>query len=325
MLLLLRMEAGQLPLNNSKTTGSRKILLLGNGLVGNAIQRQLQKNSTFTVITVSKKSYDLIDVNSVHEMFKTHKPDLCILAAGVVGGIEKNISSPAELIISNTRIILNVIESLPKFNVKYFINLVPACVYPSNLHRPAVPKDLFSSPMESSSLPYSTAKIASIVMVNALRNQSNANYISLISTNIYGDNLEIETHKAHVIPALINKFTEAKKLKAKSISLLGDGTPIREFLHADDLANAVIKVISDGLFQKNILNVAGGQSITIKRLAELVKTVTGYSGEVIFSSSEKNGTLVKLIDGSELREYGWKPEITLEQGIERAYHAKNAD
>lgn len=319
------MEAGQLPLNNSKAINSTKIVLLGNGLVGGAIKNQLQKISAFTVITVNTKDYDLGDISAVHEMFKTHQPDLCILAAGVVGGIEKNMSNPTELIFLNTKIILNVIESLPKFNVKYFINLVPACVYPSNLHRPAVPKDLFSSPMEFSSLPYSTAKIASIVMVNALRDQNNAKYISLISTNVYGDNIDIETHKAHVIPALINKFTEAKKLKAKSISLLSDGTPIREFLHADDLATAVIKVISDGLFQNNILNVAGGKSISIKKLAELVKKVTGYSGEVIFSGSEKNGTLVKLIDGSELREYGWKPEITLEQGIERSYHAKNTD
>ena len=304
---------------------STKILLLGNGLVGNSIKNQLQKQSSITVHTVSKKEYDLVDINAVHEMFKKHQPDLCILAAGVVGGIEKNLSSPAELIFSNTRIILNVIESLPKFNVKHFINLVPACVYPGNLSRPAVPKDLFSSPMESSSLPYSTAKIAGIVMVNALRDQNNSNYTSLISTNIYGDNLEIETHKAHVIPALINKFTEAKQLKAKSITLLGDGTPVREFLHADDLAIAVMKVINDGLFQKNILNVAGGQSITIKNLAKLVKRVTGYSGEVLFSNNAKNGTSVKLIDGSELREYGWKPDISLEQGIERAFHAKNVN
>jgi GDP-L-fucose synthase len=126
-----------------------------------------------------------------------------------------------------------------------------------------------------------------------------------------------------VIPALINKFTEAKKLKAKSVTLLGDGTPIREFLHADDLATAVLKVICDGLFQTNILNVAGGESVTIARLAELVKKVTGYSGEVVFSNSEKNGTLVKLIDGSELIGYGWKPAITLKQGLERAYFAKN--
>jgi GDP-L-fucose synthase len=317
------MEAEQLPLNNSKATDSTKILLLGNGLVGSAIKNQLQKISAFTVITVNTKDYDLGDISAVHKMFETHQPNLCILAAGFVGGIEKNMSNPTELIFLNTRIILNVIESLPKFHVQYFINLVPACVYPSNLHRPAVPKDLFSSPMDSSSLPYSTAKIASIVMVNALRDQNNANYMSLISTNVYGDNVEIETHKAHVIPALINKFTEAKKLKAKSVTLLGDGTPIREFLHADDLATAVLKVICDDLFQTNILNVAGGESVTIARLAELVKKVTGYSGEVVFSNSEKNGTLVKLIDGSELIGYGWKPAITLKQGLERAYFAKN--
>lgn len=302
-----------------------KILLLGNGLVGNSIQKQLQNISYFTVKTVSKKDYDLVDIKVVHEMFKKFKPDLCILAAGAVGGIEKNLSSPAELIFTNSRIILNVIESLSIFNVRYFINLVPACVYPSNLSKPAVPQDLFSSPMEASSLPYSTAKIASIVMVNALRAQNNLNYISLISTNVYGNNLEIETHKAHVIPALINKFTDAKLSNLKSIKLLGDGTPKREFLHADDLARAVAKVISDNLYQKNILNVAGGQSTTIKELAHLVKRITGFSGEVLFSNNEKNGTLVKLIDGSELREYGWKPVISLEEGIENAFRARNAD
>ena len=242
-----------------------------------------------------------------------------------MGGIEKNLSSPTELIFTNSRIILNVIESLPKFNVKYFINLAPACVYPAGLLRPAVPKDLFGSPMELSSLPYSTAKIAGIVMVNALRDQLKLNYISLISTNVYGDNLEIETHKAHVIPALINKFTEAKLLNLESITLLGDGTPIREFLHADDLASAVVKIINDNLYQKNILNVASGQSITIKELAYLVKKITGFSGEILFSNSEKNGTPVKLIDGSELREFGWKPLISLEEGIRNASRTRNTN
>jgi len=302
-----------------------KILLLGNGLIGSSIQKELQKISSFMVKTVSKKDYDLLDIKVVHEMFKEFKPELCILAAGAVGGIEKNLSSPADLIFTNTRIILNVTESLPIFNVRYFINLVPACVYPSNLTKPAVPQDLFSAPMEASSLPYSTAKIASIVMVNALRAQNNLNYISLISTNVYGNNLEIETHKAHVIPALINKFTDAKQSNLKSIKLLGDGTPKREFLHADDLARAVVKVISDNLYQKNILNVAGGKSITIKELAYLVKRVTGFSGEVLFSNNEKNGTLVKLIDGSELREYGWEPVISLEEGIENAFRVRNTE
>ena len=311
-------------MNNLISANPTKILLLGTGLVGHSIKYQLQQQSSFKVHAVSKKDYDLRNINAVHEMFEKYQPELCILAAGIVGGIEKNLSSPAELVFSNTRIILNVIESLQKFKIKYFINLVPACVYPANLTKPAVPKDLFSSPMESSSLPYSTAKIASVVMVNALRNQNNSNYISLISTNVYGDNIEIETHRAHVIPALITKFIEAKYLKLESITLLGDGTPVREFLHANDLATAVAKVINEGLFQKTILNVAGGQAITIKNLAELVKKITGYSGEILFSSSEKNGTSVKLIDGSELMAHGWKPTISLEQGIKRAFNAKNA-
>jgi GDP-L-fucose synthase len=300
-----------------------KILLLGNGLVASSIKKVLHTETNFTVSVVSKNDYDLTNFDAVNQMFNKCQPDLCILAAGVVGGIEKNISKSSELIFTNSRIILNVIESLPKFNVKYFINLVPACVYPSNLLRPALPKDLFTSPMELSSLPYSTAKIASIVMVNALRDQFKLNYISLISTNVYGDNLEIETHKAHVIPALINKFTEAKLLNMKSITLLGDGSPVREFLHSDDLAMAVLRVIKDNLYQKNILNVAGGESITISELANLIKSISGYSGEVLFSSSEKNGTSVKLIDGSELRGLGWKPLTSLEQGIKKAFEFRN--
>jgi GDP-L-fucose synthase len=302
-----------------------KILLLGNGLVASSIKKVLHTETNFTVSVVSKNDYDLTNFDAVYQMFNKSQPDLCILAAGVVGGIEKNMSKSSELIFTNSRIILNVIESLPKFNVKYFINLVPACVYPSNLLRPALPKDLFTSPMELSSLPYSTAKIASIVMVNALRDQSKLNYISLISTNVYGDNLEIETHKAHVIPALINKFTEAKLLNMKSITLLGDGSPVREFLHSDDLAMAVLRVIKDNLYQKNILNVAGGESITISELANLIKSISGYSGEVLFSSSEKNGTSVKLIDGSELRGYGWKPLTSLEQGIKKAFEFRTTN
>jgi len=302
-----------------------KILLLGNGLVAKSIKNVLHTDKDFTVYVVSKNNYDLTNFDAVCQMFNEYQPDLCILAAGLVGGIEKNISNPSELMFTNSRIIINVIESLPKFNVKNFINLVPACVYPSNLLRPAIPKDLFTSPMELSSLPYSTAKIASIVMVNALRDQFKLNYTSLISTNVYGDDLEIETHKAHVIPALINRFTEAKLLNKKSITLLGDGSPVREFLHSDDLAMAVLSVVNNNLYQKNILNVAGGESVTISELANLIKSVTGYSGEILFSSSEKNGTSVKLIDGSELREYGWKPLISLKQGIKKAFDARNTN
>ena len=294
-----------------------KIIILGKGLVGSALIEHLSHESNYQVIGIGRTECDLRDRIAVERLFISEKPELVIFAAGVVGGIEKNLSSPSELIMENSRIILSVIESAISNKIPRFINLVPACVYPANINRRMHPKDLFTAPMENSSLPYSTSKIAGLVMVSTARKEFGLNWVSLISTNLYGDNSSIQSHKSQVIPALMAKFTEAKRNKLSGIELLGDGSPIREFLHVEDLAIAVDKVIQAEVVQGGVLNIAGTESISIKNLAETIKEIVGFEGRIVFRSDGKNGATKKLLDGSEIQEMGWVPSISLRNGLNR--------
>lgn len=296
-----------------------RVLILGKGLVGKALSERLSRNQALEVKSIGRLDCDLRRLDAVTELFKQEKPDTCIFAAGVVGGIEKNLSAPADLILENSRIIINVIEQLAFQKIPQLINLAPACVYPSDLNRRMVPTDLFMSPMESSSLPYSTSKLAGIVMVDAIRAQHQRNWISLIPTNLYGDNIALESHKAHVIPALIKKFTEAKIKGLDTLELLGDGTPIREFLHVDDLAEAVSKVLEVGPRADGIINIAGTDETSIADLADLIKGIVGFEGDIVFSGDGKNGAPRKLLDGTRIQDLGWNPKITLEAGLRQIF------
>ncbi len=294
-----------------------KIIVLGKGLVGGALISRLSSELDYQVLGINRSDCDLREYNAVKNLFAIEKPEIVILAAGIVGGIEENLASPAELILENSRIILNVISAAISSNIPRLINLVPACVFPVEINRRMRPEDLFTAPMEISSLPYSTAKLAGIVMVNAARTQFGFNWISLISTNLYGSDSTIEAHKAHVIPALIAKFTEAKNLGLHTITLLGDGSPIREFLHVEDLADAIIKIIQADHIHKGVMNIAGDENITISTLAEMVKDAVGFEGSITFAADGKNGAPCKLLDGSEIQGLGWDPQITLKEGLKR--------
>jgi GDP-L-fucose synthase len=241
------------------------------------------------------------------------------LAAGVVGGIEKNIDEPLTLGLENSQIILNVIRLSINADIKNVINLVPACVYPANISKRMTPNDLWTGPMEATSLPYSTAKLLGITLINAARDQMEKEWISIIATNLYGDDSSISSHKAHVIPALLNKFTDAKRNNESEVILLGDGTPMREFLHVDDFASAVNFIIRRKLFSQSVINVSGSHSCQIKDLAEIIKSVSGFEGRIIFANDGKNGAKVKLLDGSELHRQGWTPKIDLQDGVARVY------
>lgn len=296
-----------------------RILVLGQGLVGTAVSENLSANEKYNVQSLSKSDLDLKDFHSAEKIIKLLRPDIVIIAAGVVGGIEKNISEPYLLGKENSIIILNVIEVCLKLQIQSVINLVPACVYPANIARRMVPEDLWSGPMELTSLPYATAKMLGITLLNAARSQFKANWISVIATNLYGTDSSIETHKAHVIPALLMKFTEAKDAQLPAITLLGDGTPIREFLHVDDFASAIEFILEHEIFTDPIINVSGSTSWTIKELAELIAGVTKYEGEIIFAKDGRNGAMVKLLDGGKMHSLGWVPKIPLSEGIARVY------
>jgi GDP-L-fucose synthase len=295
------------------------VLILGRGLVGSAIADYLKRNSEHDVRIIDKSEIDLRDLDALFLSLSRIRPDILILAAGVVGGIEKNIEEPYFLGSENSRIIVNVIEVCAKLRIEKVINLVPACVYPSNIARRMTPEDLWSGPMEETSLPYSTAKILGITLINAARRQYGVNWISVIATNLYGDDSSIETHKAHVIPALLMKFTLAKNDGLAEVSLLGDGSPVREFLHVDDFASAIDYLIGKGLFTDPVINVSGSASWTIRELAMIIKDATGYLGQINFTNDGRNGAMVKLLDGSRLHDLGWIPKISLIEGVNRVF------
>jgi GDP-L-fucose synthase len=297
----------------------QKVLILGNGLVGKAMHTRLSKCKDFEVLILNKSELDLMNLENVEKSFENINPDILILAAGVVGGIEKNINEPFDLGLENSQIILNVIQVSLKVGIKNFVNLVPACVYPANISRRMKPDDLWTGPMESTSLTYSTAKLLGVTLVDAARKQFNMKWISVIATNLYGEQALKSNHNAHVIPALLQKFTDAKREKKAEIVLLGDGTPIREFLHVDDFALAIEFILQKKLFTESIINVSGSSCLQIKELAELIRKEVNYAGKVRFSNDEKNGAMVKLLDGSQLQSYGWSPLIDLEEGVARVY------
>ncbi len=293
-----------------------KIIILGKGLVGTALINRLSLESNYQVFGINSRDCDLRERKAVENLFSRENPDLVIFAAGVVGGIEKNLNNSLDLILQNSRIIVNVIEAASVY-VPRFINLVPACVYPADIDRRMRPEDLFTGKMEKSSLGYSTAKLSGVVMSNTVREQLGLNWISVIATNLYGDEIFKDSHNAHVIPALIKKFQDARKNQVSAIELLGNGTPIREFLHVDDFANAIALIVKQERIKENVINVPGIEAISIKDLAELIKVTTGYEGSYTFSQDGKNGASMKLLDGSKIMELGWNQEISLSSGLRR--------
>lgn len=292
-----------------------RILVLGKGLVGSAITNRLSQEEMLQVFSINRKECDLREFADIENLLADKKPDVVIFAAGIVGGIEKNLNDPTSLILENSKIILNVIESSFKLKIPKLINIVPACVYPGGLKHRMVPSDLFSAPMENSSLAYSMSKLNGLIMVSTIKEQYNLDWISIIPTNVYGTDSKIESNKAHVIPALISKLLSAKELNQRELELLGDGRPVREFLHVTDLSAAVLKIIQTNDLRASIMNIAGSDEITIRSLAETIRNLVGYRGKLIFNSSEKNGASSKLLDGTPIQKLGWNKKIKLEKGL----------
>jgi GDP-L-fucose synthase len=297
----------------------RRVLILGKGLVGGSLNRQFLLAGGYEVINLGKQELDLTDISQVSLTLRRLNPEVLILASGVVGGIEKNISEPFHLGAINSRIILNTIHTASTLRIPLLINLVPACVYPISIFRRMKPEDLWSGPMEPTSLPYSTAKLLGVTLVKAARDEFGLNWTSLVATNLYGDDSTLHSHSAHVIPALLTKFANAKNSGFKEVQLLGDGTPIREFLHVDDFSLAVKFVLDRNLYTESILNVAGQDSWTIKELADLVQDTVGYKGQLRFANDGKNGAPMKLLDGTKLHNLGWTPKISLSEGVAKVF------
>lgn len=298
-----------------------KIYIAGHkGLVGSAILRALQSKGYHNLVMRTSAELDLRNREEVLHLFEQEKIDYVFLAAAKVGGIGANNDYPADFIRDNLFIQSNVIDSAYQFNVKKLLFLGSTCIYPKFAPQPLKEDYLLTGELEPTNEPYAIAKIAGIKMCQSYNRQFGSKFISVMPTNMYGphDNFDLKT--SHVLPALIRKFHEAKENNASSVEIWGSGTPRREFLHSDDLAEACLFLMKH-YDDNEIINVGVGHDISIKELAELVQSVVGYTGEIVFNHSIPDGTPRKLVDVTKIHNLGWKAQISLEDGLRSVYEA----
>jgi GDP-L-fucose synthase len=296
-----------------------KIYIAGHkGMVGAAIWRNLEKKGYQQLIGASRSELDLKNQAEVTRFFEQEKPAVVIDAAAKVGGIMANNSYPYPFLMDNLLIQNNLIESSLKAGVEKFIFLGSSCIYPKLAEQPLREEALLTGSLEPTNQWYALAKIAGVKACEAIRKQYQKDYVSLMPTNLYGpfDNFDLET--SHVLPAMIRKFHEAKEGGHQPVKLWGSGTPLREFLHVDDMAEAVCFAM-ETTFDENLYNVGTGEDLTIRALAELIQKITGHQGEIIWDSSKPDGTPRKLMDVSRMTQAGWKAKIGLEAGITATY------
>lgn len=302
-----------------------KIFVAGHrGLVGSGVVRALKADGFHQVVTKSRAELDLLDQHAVRAFFEAERPQFVVLAAAKVGGIHANNTFPADFLAQNIRIQSNVIESAFESGVSRLVFLGSTCIYPKLAPQPLKEEYLLTGPLEPTNEWYAIAKIAGVKLCEALRKQHGVDFVSLMPTNMYGpgDNFDLET--SHVLPALMRKFHEAKNT-SKPVTLWGSGTPKREFLYVDDLADAILhvlkteeKVLHDAA-PGGLLNVGVGHDLTIAALAEAIKQTVGATNEILYDASKPDGTPRKLVDVSRLFSLGWRPKVSLEQGLQKTY------
>lgn len=296
-----------------------KIYVAGHrGMVGSAIVRKLQNEGFSNIITRTSKELDLRSQQSVEDFFAEEQPEFVFLAAAKVGGIQANNTFRAEFLYDNLMIEANIIQAAHKYGVEKLMFLGSSCIYPKLAPQPLKEEYLLTGPLEQTNEPYAIAKIAGIKLCEAYRDQYGSNFISVMPTNLYGYNDNYDLNNSHVLPALIRKFHEAKEEGAPTVTVWGTGSPRREFLFADDLAEACLYLM-ESYNGRELVNIGTGEDITIKDLALLVKDIVGFEGELTFDTSKPDGTPRKLMDVSKLHNLGFKHSTTLEKGIELAY------
>lgn len=296
-----------------------KIYVAGhNGMVGSAIVRKLEKEGYQNIIKKSSKELDLRDQIAVAAFFKAEKPDFVFLAAAKVGGIVANNTYRAEFLYDNLQIQNNVIHQSYLNGVKKLMFLGSSCIYPKMAPQPLKEEYLLTGLLEETNEPYAIAKITGIKMCDAYRAQYGCNFISAMPTNLYGYNDNYHPQNSHVLPALIRKFHEAKVNGDATVTIWGSGTPMREFLFADDLADACFYLMQN-YSEPHLINIGTGEDLSIKDLALLIKEIIGFEGDLVFDSSKPDGTPRKLMDVSKLHSKGWKHKIDLREGIQLAY------
>lgn len=300
----------------------KKVYIAGHrGMVGSAIYRKLKQEGFNNIVVNTSDKLDLRNQDQVAEFFAAEKPDYVFLAAAKVGGIVANNTYRAEFIYDNIMIQSNVIHQSYLNGVNKLMFLGSSCIYPKMAPQPLKEEYMLTGPLEETNEPYAIAKIAGIKMCDAYRSQYGCNYISVMPTNLYGPNDNYDLQKSHVLPALLRKFHEAKLSGDPVVTVWGSGKPLREFLHADDLAEACYFLMQH-YNEPGLVNIGVGEDISIADLAVLVKKITGFKGEIVLDSSKPDGTPRKLMDVTKLHNLGWKAKIGLEEGIRRVYEEK---
>ena len=296
-----------------------KIFIAGRyGLVGSAIERALRRQGYANIVGLRHAELELTNQAEVETYFKIEKPQYVFLAAAKVGGILANNTYPAEFIYSNLEIQNNVIHACYTFGAKKLLFLGSSCIYPKFAAQPMTEDELLNGKLEPTNEPYAIAKIAGIVMCQSYNRQYGTNFVSVMPTNLYGINDNYHPDNSHVIPGLIRRFHDAKTANAPEVVVWGTGSPMREFLFADDLGDACVFVMQQ-YSGNDIVNIGSGVEVTIKALAELIKNTVGYTGVLRFDATKPDGTPRKLLDVSKLTNLGWRAQTRLEDGLKAAY------
>ena len=288
------------------------------GLVGSAIWRELEGQGYKRLIGKTRAELDLLDAAAVEKFYGVEKPEYVFVAAAKVGGIQSNDSQPAEFLYQNLQIQNNLIHGAGRHRVRKLLFLGSSCIYPKLAPQPLKEEYLLTGPLEPTNQWYAIAKIAGIRLCQACRRQYGCDFISAMPTNMYGPNDNYDLENSHVLPALIRKFHEARVTAAPSVTCWGTGAPLREFLYADDLARACVFLMNN-YSEEQFINVGCGSDISIRELAELIRRVVGFTGEILWDKTRPDGTPRKLMDSSRLFALGWEPKIDLETGVRLAY------
>jgi GDP-L-fucose synthase len=298
---------------------SEKIFVAGHrGMVGSGLVRRLEAEGFVNLLVRDKSNLDLRDESAVAKFFAEEKPDIVVLAAAKVGGIKANSDYPVEFLLENLRIQNNVIHSAYENDVRKVLFLGSSCIYPKFAPQPIPETALLSGPLEPTNEAYAIAKIAGIKLCQAYSREHGSNFISVMPTNLYGPNDNFNLETSHVLAALLRKAHEAKTRKDRKLTVWGSGTPRREFLHVDDLASACLMLL-EKYNSPEIINVGCGEDISIVELAELICDLVGFDGDLTWDATKPDGTPRKLLDVTKLRALGWKPSISLRDGIAQTY------
>lgn len=300
-------------------TNQSKIFVAGaNGMVGSAIVRVLESQGFKNIIKKSSKELDLRNQQQVQDFFEKEKPEFVFLAAAKVGGIHANNTYPAEFLYDNLMIQNNVIHAAYLHQVEKLLFLGSSCIYPKFAKQPISEDSLLTGALEPTNEAYAIAKITGVEMCKFYKKQYHCNFISAMPTNLYGYNDNFDLNNSHVLPALLRKFVEAKKNKSDNVTIWGSGTPMREFLFVDDLANACL-FLMENYNEETTINIGTGKDVTILQLAKTIQKIVCYAGELVFDASKPDGTPRKLLDVSKINNLGWTHQIELEAGINLTY------